>query len=352
VRQVVKDRLDKNGQLYRFLASAVDTAEKEAGINIGSAYVRADDITDKALAWVDYERAGPRFLWTHYMDVHHPYVPPERCQRVLGLDPVSEREAIRLRRKMIEDPSDVTDEELDTLLGLYDAEIRFTDAEIGRLVDRVREQWNEDTLVIVTADHGEEFREHGRFSHNQTFHDEVIHVPLVMDFGGSDDSTGTTGDSTPHDELVGLLDVTPTIVDYAGGEQSAAFYGHSLRPLLERGKSRLGGEGSAQKDDEWPREHIVGDWAEGNRGGGETRYVYRDRRWKYIETDGVGALYDLDTDPGETMDVTADYPAECDRIRGVVDDHQSTIEATADDLGTVEIDEATKERLRDLGYAE
>jgi hypothetical protein len=63
-KQFVKDRLDENGRFHEFLANAVDTAERQAGVNVGSAYVRADDITDRALAWAQEQRATdrPRFL--------------------------------------------------------------------------------------------------------------------------------------------------------------------------------------------------------------------------------------------------------------------------------------------------
>ena len=332
VKGAVEERLDEDGWLYGVLSRAVDTAEKEAGINVGSAYVRADDITEKAIDWAENERDGPRFLWTHYMDVHHPYRPPERHQRALGIDPISEREAIRLRRKMIEAPDEITDDERETLIDLYDAEIRFTDTEIGRLVERVREAWSDDVMVIVTADHGEAFGEHGKFSHTQTFHDEMLHVPLIVDVGGD-------GSAITHDDLVGLADVTPTIVEYAGGEQANSFVGHSLRPLLD-------------DEGDWPREHVVGDWADGNRGGGERRFAYRDRRWKYIERGDGNVLYDLAADPGEHENVADDHPEVCERLRGVLNEHRERIASSADDLRTVEMDESTKKRLRDLGYAE
>ncbi|EMA49526.1 sulfatase [Halococcus thailandensis] len=332
LKGAVEERLDEDGWLYGVLSRAVDTAEKEAGINVGSAYVRADEITERAIDWAESECDGPRFLWTHYMDVHHPYRPPERHQRALGVDLVPEREAIRLRRKMIEAPDEITDDERETLIDLYDAEIRFTDTEIGRLIEHVRETWGDDTMVIVTADHGEAFGEHGGYSHTQTFHDEMLHVPLIVDVGGD-------GSATTHDELVGLADVTPTIVEYAGGEQAESFVGHSLRPLLD-------GEG------DWPREHVVGDWADGNRGGGERRFAYRDRRWKYIERGDGNVLYDLTADPGEYENVADGHPEVCERLRGVLDDHRERIAASADELRTVEMDESTKKRLRDLGYAE
>ncbi|ELZ19137.1 sulfatase [Haloterrigena salina JCM 13891] len=79
LRQFVKDQLDSDGILYQTLARAFETAEETAGINVGSAYVSADEITDRALEWAESVATdGPRFLWVHYMDVHHPYVPPER----------------------------------------------------------------------------------------------------------------------------------------------------------------------------------------------------------------------------------------------------------------------------------
>ncbi|MFD1512911.1 sulfatase [Halomarina rubra] len=327
LKQEVKERLDEDGRLFQFLSRAVETAEKEAGVNVGSAYVRADEMTDMGIEWAERQRDGPRFLWVHYMDVHHPYVPPAEHQRPFRDDPVGERESIKLRRKMIEDPGEVTDEELDTIIDLYDAEIRYTDAEVGRLVERVRAAWD-DPVVCFTSDHGEEFREHGGFSHSQTFHDEVTHVPLVVDVG---DDAGAT-----HEDIVGMLDVTPTLVDYAGQEQSEAFYGHSLRALVE--------------DDEWPREHVVGDWADGERT--EFRYAYRDDRWKFVDLAGETALYDLEADPEERTDVSGEFSDERERIEAVLDDHRDTVAATAEDLDEVEMTEDVKSRLRDLGYAE
>jgi arylsulfatase A-like enzyme len=72
------------------------------------------------------------------MDVHHPYVPPATHQRPFRDDPVSERRAIQLRRKMVEEQA-LEDHERETVLDLYDAEIRFTDAEIARLVEGIQD---------------------------------------------------------------------------------------------------------------------------------------------------------------------------------------------------------------------
>jgi arylsulfatase A-like enzyme len=325
LRQAVKDRLDDDGLAYRTLARAFEVAERQAGTNIGSAYVSAEEITDRAVKWVD-GRNDPTFLWVHYMDVHHPYVPPERHQRAFREEPISERDAIKLRRKMIEEPEAVTDEELSKLIDLYDAEIRYSDAEIGRLVDSFRERRGDDSTVLVTSDHGEEFTEHGRFSHYATFHDEVTHVPLVV---------------APHDagcceELVGLLDVSPTVADAAGVEQPETWRGESLIKATEA--------------DSWPREYILGDWE--NTDTDEERAYVRGKRWKLIDSGSGTALYDLDEDPEETTDVRADNPDTAAELEAVIADHRETVEETRVDIGDVEMEEQVKERLRDLGYQE
>lgn len=327
VRQAVKDHLDSDGWLYQTLANAFEVAERQAGANIGSAYVSAEEITDMAVEWVDETDSDqPSFLWVHYMDVHHPYVPPAEHQRPFRDEPIGEREAIKLRRKMIESPEDVTEEELSKLVDLYDAETRYADAEIGRLVDTVEDAWG-DVTTLVTADHGEEFKEHGRFSHHATFYDEVVHVPFVLT---------PHGDGTVCEDLVGLLDVSPTVVDAAGLDRPDSWQGESLREMLAA-------EG-------WPREQIIGDWQTGDPG--EKRFSVRDHDWKFISNADGQQLYHLPDDPSETENVAEDYPDVVAEMEAVVDAHCEEVEATNVDLGEVEMEEGVKQRLRDLGYKE
>lgn len=337
LKQVAKERLDNDGLLFRLLSDGVNVAERQAGVNVGSAYVTADDLTDMAVDWVDEQAdaTDSRFLWAHYMDVHHPYVPPERHQRAIVGEYIDERRAIKLRRKMLEEPESLTDTERQQLIDLYDAEIRFCDAEIGRLLDRVRSAWGEDTIVLFTADHGEEFGDHGQYSHHATFFDEVIHVPLVLADGNEAGDTTTTGDLG---ELVGLVDVPPTLIAYAGGTRPDSFWGHSLRRLLE--------------GEEWPREAVLGDWAPDGPHDSERRYAYRDHRWKYIRRGDDEELYDLSADPDETEDVAEANPDALERCRTAVDDHERDVDATMVDLDDAEMEDHVKQRLRDLGYQE
>ncbi|GGM66063.1 arylsulfatase A-like enzyme [Halarchaeum rubridurum] len=327
LRHWVKSRLDEDGFVYKSLASAFDTAERTVGANVGSAYIDADESTDRAVEFLRGGESHDEFLWVHYMDVHHPYLPPEEHQRAFRDDPISERRAIQLRRKFMEDPEGVTDDELDDIIDLYDASIRFTDEQVGRLLDAADEHWD-DYTVAFTADHGEEFTDHGEFSHFAKFYDEVMHVPLVVDDGEH---------SGRRDEMVGLIDLAPTLVDAAELDRPEGWYGYPLS-RLHRG--------------DWPRDSVLGDWSPDGRSRRDIRYAYRDREWKFISRDAGEELYHLTEDPGEHENLVAEETAVAEELRDVITAHEEEIERTQEDLGDVEMEEEVKERLRDLGYAE
>jgi arylsulfatase A-like enzyme len=334
IRQAVKTHLDENGVVYSLLQTAFNATEKRAGIEVGSAYVGAEELTDMAIEWATDAPDGPRFLWIHYMDVHHPYVPPAEYQRRFRETPVEERAAIRLRRKMLESPAEVTEAELDTLIDLYDAEIAYVDAEVARLVDAIEAAWGEDVAFVFTADHGEEFLDHGGFSHSATFYDEVLHVPLLVDTGGTTGESDGTGTTPTRDDLVGLLDIAPTLADLADAEQPETFQGQSL----------LGDDGPE-------RDSVIAEWADLDTG--DRRFALRTADWKYIRDEhGEEQLFDLDADPGETENLADSQRDVLGDLRDRIDRHETRVDETAGDMRAVEMDEQVRQRLRDLGYQE
>jgi len=326
MRQYLKTNLNQDGFLYDILQKMYDATEKKAGVNIGSSYVKANEITDKSLEWIREvsESDSPRFLWSHYMDVHHPYVPPEEYQLEFRDRPISNRRSIKLRRKMLESSDEITQDELEDLIDLYDAEIRFTDHEIGYLINEVRNAWGKDTVILITADHGEEFREHGQFSHN-TVHDEGIHVPLILDDGR---------DSGDHDDMVGLVDVSPTIADYAGCEIPDNFYGHSLKTLVD--------------DGDWEHDYVIGDW-DGSQGSLD-KIFYRDSDWKYIKRGEMEELYDLNEDPEEKDNIIDEEPLMLDEIRSRIEKREELIIQNSGEVEDAEMDHVVQNRLEQLGY--
>jgi arylsulfatase A-like enzyme len=123
-----------------------------------------------------------------------------------------------LEKKDPRDPRDVAH-----LKALYDAEIRYTDEHIGRILDLLRAHGRlDDTLVVFVSDHGEEFFEHGLFGHYHTLYEEVLRVPLVMRYPPALRSASRTN------ELVSLADVAPTILELCGLQPPSGMWGRSV----------------------------------------------------------------------------------------------------------------------------
>jgi arylsulfatase A-like enzyme len=191
---------------------------------------------------------------------------------------------IHLYGKMITNPTKITESERTALYHLYDADIKYIDDVIGWLLDNLQE-WLDNTIVILAADHGDEFGEHGRFSHRSVY-DGIIRIPLILTGPGIRPGTIVRGQ-------VGLEDLAPTIIEMAGLNRVEAFRGESLMPFIN-GKAGVNKSViSTTVPPTLPKQLII---------------AYRKGDWKYIRTESVetpGAilgeeLYDLKKDPGET----------------------------------------------------
>lgn len=175
-------------------------------------YARAETINDRALEWVDsLEDNEPFLLWNHYMDTHGPYEPPAAYAMRFRDDRISDADAQSLYQRALSDPESITEAEREVLIDLYDGEIRYNDAKIGEFLAALRErELLDESLLIVTADHGDAFGEHGYYGHPRYLHDELTHVPLlVRPPGGRADHIKTP---------VSTLDIVATIKDAVGDE--------------------------------------------------------------------------------------------------------------------------------------
>jgi arylsulfatase A-like enzyme len=327
LRKWAKTSLD--GPMLDLLKRGYDYLESSRGINVGSYHVPADELTDRTIEFAERaaETDEPTFLWVHYMDVHHPFLPPEEYQRQFLDEPVPPERSVQLRRKFIEEPDAVTEAERETFIDLYDACIRFNDAEIGRLVDAVDAAWGEDYLLGFTSDHGDHFLEHGYFGGADLLTIKN-HVPLFI--SGWDDEG-------EYDELVGLTDLPTTLVDASGLSVPDNWYGHSLRDLVFEGR--------------WERTDVVGGHRDGD---GQEHLRVREPDWKLIvHEDGPDQLFDLENDPDEKTNVIDDHPEEAARLRDRLDEHRRLVASTSEtDVERPDVGEDVKERLRRLGYDE
>jgi arylsulfatase A-like enzyme len=190
----------------------------------GQAYARVDSVAAAFLRWHDgrSEDDRPYFAYLHLMDPHNPYRPPERYRELFP--PGDGR---HLYANGPPDPS-FTAADLAAMTALYDAEIRFVDDELRTLLGELdRRRGLADTLVVITADHGDELLEHGGLGHGKTVELEQLRVPLLIAGGPVDPVAGRRIET-----LVRNLDLAPTLVELAGLEVPGEFEGRSLGPLI------------------------------------------------------------------------------------------------------------------------
>ena len=249
--------------------------------------------TDAVLRWLD-EGSGPFFAWVHYYDPHAPYEPPE---------PWATRFAGRP----------------------YDGEVAFVDAQLGRLLDRLGAKGiAANSIVLVTADHGESLGEHGEETHGIFVYDATVRVPLVA--AGPGLPRGTVSRT-----LARLIDVAPTLLDLAGLEALPGTDGRSLRRAAAGG----GPEEPAYVESLSPLLHL----------GWSPLHAWRTRRWKLIDAPRA-ELYDLEADPSERRNVAAEHRDVVDALRRPL---QAAMAAQGPSAARA-VDAETSERLAALGY--
>jgi len=185
--------------------------------------------------WLEAEARAPFFLFIHYVSPHAPYHPPLEYQNFFntGLEKpkgeIGEGDVQRFtsNRRFYQIPRAPTEKELKWLISQYDAEIRYVDEQIGRLVKELYAQkGNQPLLVLITADHGEAFYEHKEVEHRTELHWQVLHIPLII-----------FGDQIPSGEqiksLVRSVDIAPSLMEYAKVSPFINISGKSFLGLIQ-----------------------------------------------------------------------------------------------------------------------
>jgi arylsulfatase A-like enzyme len=184
----------------------------------------------EAARWLARQGTQPFFLYLHYMSPHQPYTPPAPFDRTFVPDPkvapvtVNPRKTYRLFE--IGDP--LPEERRQDLIARYDGAILFADHVLGELVATLRAlDLLDETLVVVTSDHGEEFYEHHNWGHGQSLYNELIHVPLVMRWPARLPGGRRVG------RIVRSVDVMPTILELVGIPRTLSMAGRSLLGVVQ-----------------------------------------------------------------------------------------------------------------------
>ncbi|WP_436926272.1 sulfatase [Halosimplex amylolyticum] len=283
-------------------------------------YVSADVITDDTIEWLDGVDS-PFFCWTHYMDVHHPCFPPERYRERYGVGSVTQSDVGEWYSAVLDDPASLTDDEIETLHRLYRASIAYTADQAGRILDHLEAIGElEDTLVILTSDHGELFGDWGQHGKPERMYDELLHVPLIV-LNGPDHLDDAT------DDLVSLLDVPPLIHDALDLDVPAVYEGR--RPGV---------------DD--PREYVVAE----HEVEGDVVVGARSREWLYErdELRDEERLFDLRDGDARRVSV-ADHAREAAAVRRAVSARFESLDLESERWDD-EIEGDVESRLEELGY--
>jgi arylsulfatase A-like enzyme len=252
----------------------------------------ADRTTDLALEWLaglgSRRARRPFFLWVHHFDPHEPYAPPaEFLERFPPAPPGGRAERA---------------------VAAYDGEVAFADRELGRLLGGLDLLGvGEQTLVVVTADHGEGLLQHGLMGHGHHLYEEAVRVPLVLRW------PGRIRPGTKLEGPVELVDVAPTLLELLGlPGLTGQVQGASLAGALRAGAALPRG-GRARPvflfQHRYDRPSAVLP-AEGEK------YGVRLEGWKYIvaEQEGRRELYDLAADPLERSNLALREPGQVERL--------------------------------------
>jgi arylsulfatase A-like enzyme len=288
--------------------------------------------------WRSWTRR-PSHLYFHCMEPHAPYLPPADVRTRFagepppGLTPESANDAL----------TSLAWDRLDSaavayLASLYDAEVADLDAELRSLFASLdAEGLLANAVVVVTADHGEEFREHGLLGHGTTLYEEELHVPLIIVAPG-------LAPGTVIEEPVSLVDLAPTILDLLGLSPEPHFEGHSLA-------SRARGGPAAERD-------VVAELVPtGSPLARHRATIIRDHRKLITFRNEVPPVdderFDLTADPRETAALKSESAvAAFAPLAEALHEDLATFAARASPPDVAQdIPQSTRDRLRALGYA-
>ena len=287
--------LERRFGLARGFDSYDDRSEGRLSGGTGYAERRADEVVDAALEWLA-DAPERFFLWVHFYDPHAAYAPPPGFASAFPDAP-------------------------------YAGEIAFVDAELGRLLEAIRERFgHEGLLVVATSDHGEGLGDHGELTHSYMIYESTQRIPLLLEGAGLPSGKLAPGPAS-------LVDVAPTLLAMAGAEPLPETDGRDLRELLSTDATD---ERAIYMETQ--ATHLDFGWSplQGLRVGD----------WKYIRAPRP-ELFQLRHDPGEEKSRAESEPETLTRLEALLSER---LRRGSRPPLSVTLSAQQRERLRSLGY--
>ena len=282
-----------------------DDAALDAGVKNSPFLLarRGDVTTDRLLDWIASKGREPFFAWVHLYDAHSPYRSPEPYRRRYPHRP-------------------------------YDGAVAFDDAQIGRVIARLRAlELYDSTAIVVLSDHGESLGEHGESEHGFFVYNATLQVPLILKLPGE------TAKARVVSQPVATLDVAPTIAEICKlpSADFASFQGQSLLRSMDESPFKPPEEVYAESY--YPRDSF---------GWHELRALVTPN-FKYIEAPRQ-ELYDLRRDPGERVNIIATHSDLASSLRDRLSAFDSKFAAQGAPSSIASLDPEVLEKLKSLGY--
>lgn len=311
---------------------------------------------DEIDAWMDetLSKRKPFFVFVNLIEPHLPYKPPTDAGRIFFDDTDDFRRADRhfdaagkltVRHYRDEDP--ISRREWRDLQGLYDGELRRVDQITRKILKRLEAVREGETVVIITADHGEHHNEHDHLGHVFSLYEPLVHIPMLI--SGPGFASGAV-----RSEPVSLLDIAPTVLSIAGSStEGMSDIGQDLRGTLPADRTLPLTYG-------WPQQALQGfpeDLKTGERLSGYRRSLRGAVQYPYKlirGSDGEEVIYHLRNDPGENvpLDAEAVPPSVLEALKRVAGSPTGQAGEESAEVPEQELDSTTEEELRLLGYIE
>jgi arylsulfatase A-like enzyme len=303
---------DQPGLLLRLKPPVVRFAQKFRPGFCLKPYRTAHEINAAALDWLDHAPKGrPAFVFLNYMEAHQPWLAPAPYDKWVWALPQAGR--LVTENLYTHEVKNFSAEETEFITANYDGQVAAMDAALGELIAALRARGRyENTLIVVTADHGELLGDHGQVGHmGRMLYEGLLHVPMVVKLPGADHPRGR------RDESVQIVDVAPTAMTVAGAPIPPEVQGQQLLHVDHP---------SFAEEDINP--FLVAQY--GPFYDRAVRVVY-DGPWKLITTSrGEKMLFDVAKDPGETTDLATAEPERVQRLTQRLETELGTMVATAE----------------------
>jgi arylsulfatase A-like enzyme len=305
----------------------------------------ATNVTDEFLAQIPKEKNKKFFAYLHYMDAHTPYTKNMYNNFFIRkinkyFEPGNRKGGFKNIRALFHNNM-ISNDDKEYIVSLYDGQIRFVDENIKRILDTLQSyDILEETIIIITSDHGEEFFEHNNFEHGHTMYNELLHIPLLI--------TGKNIQPAIITEPVRLLDLLPTILELTNIGTGVSY---------PQGVSLLG------LADDMHNINSLPIFAAGILYGGEKYCLIKDDKKIIFNTENIQGkwdlvgytnpnrfeFYDIHKDPLEKESIPYDQVTMA-VLKKDLDELKNLKSSTQVETSVTVIDEDLKERLKSLGY--